>query len=91
MTNENERHNEVTYMFRAEDIRKILDGEPEYLLIKTSIEPRTIRREYEGKDESRGAYTEQVGVVVVTAEGFKLESTSIGTATGCPVPPCKTR
>lgn len=75
MAAETNRPNEVTYKFNATDIRKLLEPNPDYFLIKTSIEPREVNNE-------------QLGVVVIVAEAYTTGQTLVGTTTGCPVPPC---
>ncbi len=75
MQNEERPSNEVTYKFSGEDLRKLAEQNPDYVLIKTSIEPRTIN-------------DEAVGVVVVVAEAYREGKTLLAKTTGCPVPPC---
>jgi hypothetical protein len=77
MENEISRPNEVTYKFNALDIRKLVEQNPDYFLIKTSIEPRQIN-------------DEQLGVVVIVAEAYTAGKALVGTTSGCPVPPCTT-
>lgn len=65
--------NEVTYIFNADDLRKLLDSGADYVLIKTSIEPR---------------YEERIGIVRIVAEAYGKGQMLMSKTSGCPVPPC---
>lgn len=64
-------------VFKAEDIRKLLETDPDKILVRTSLESGTL------EDGSRAGY------VVVKADAVKDgEERTLETVDGCPVPPC---
>jgi len=67
--------NEVVYLFKAEDIQKLMALKPDYFLIRTGIEPQ----------EAGGTV---VGVVTIFAEAYKNGQQPLASTAGCPVPPC---
>jgi hypothetical protein len=64
-------------VFKAEEIKKLLELDPDKIVIRTSLESGTL------DDDSR------VGYVVVKADAMKEgEEKPLGTIGGCPNPPC---
>jgi|GEM_PF-6096203 len=64
-------------VFKAEEIKKLLELNPDKIVIRTSLESGTL------EDGTR------VGYVTVEADAIKEgEDKPLGTIDGCPSPPC---
>lgn len=67
--------NVFTFYFKGSDLKDLIGLNPDYLLVSAEIVASSVG----GVD---------VGVIVVKADAFKTGLPSIGSRSGCPVPPC---
>lgn len=67
----------LSVVFKADDMRKLLESNPDKIIVRTSLEGGVLS---DGK---------KVGYVNVEAEAVNEdEEKSLGKIGGCPVPPC---
>ncbi|HUC80629.1 MAG TPA: hypothetical protein VMR70_06910 [Flavisolibacter sp.] len=73
----------LTVVFRKEDIQKLLELNPDKIVVRTALKSGKLA------SANLGDSGESVGYVVVEADAVNDDSEKpLGTVEGCPVPPC---